>query len=265
LSDWNATQYDHYAAPRQQAALDLVNAVPRLAGISRVTDLGCGSGLSTALLAGRWPNAKIVAVDQSPDMLTRAAQRVPDAQLTQADIATYTAAEPQDLILANASLHWLPAHQALFPRLLQQLEPGGVLAVQMPNNLNEPSHRLMRDVAAKPAYAAHLAAVEAGREPLLAIPEYYDLLIEHCSDVQIWETCYHHVLASPEAILDWFSSTGLRPFLDALPKDKRAAYRADYLEALAGAYSHRSDGNVLLRMPRLFIVATRKPQPSGTR
>ena len=195
-------------------------------------------------------------------MLSRAAQRVPDAQLTQADIATYSAAEPQDLILANASLHWLPAHQALFPRLIRQLRPGGVLAVQMPNNLNEPSHRLMREAAAKPAYAPHLAALEAGRHSLLAIHEYYDCLVDHCNDVQIWETCYHHVLASPEAILDWFSSTGLKPFLDALPEEKRGAYRADYLEALALAYASCRDGNVLLRVPRLFIVATRKPQSS---
>ena len=47
-------------------------------------------------------------------------------------------------------------------------------------------------------------------------PVYYDLLAEHTTELDIWETEYHHVMESSDAIIDWMSSTGLRPFLAVL-------------------------------------------------
>jgi trans-aconitate 2-methyltransferase len=256
MSDWDAENYDRFASPRQRPCRDLLTAVPPLDG-RLISDLGCGSGLSTALLAARWPDAEISGIDNSPTMLGSARKRVPNARFTTRDIAQWQAESPQDLILANASLQWLPDHTTLLPALLGMLTPDGILAIQMPNNLQEPSHRLMHRVADNPRYREHMHKLTWSRQALLPTSDYYDCLAPICTDVEIWETIYQHVLPGVSAIVDWFSSTALKPFLDALPASEQPAFKQDYLTALETAYPQRADGRILLTMPRLFIVAKR--------
>ncbi|WP_439102827.1 trans-aconitate 2-methyltransferase [Congregibacter sp.] len=254
MSDWNAAHYDNFADQRQQAVTDLITALPG-ANPTTIADLGCGSGLSTSLLAERWADAAIHGIDQSPAMLARAKHRVPKARFSEGDIARFAPAQASDMLFANASLHWLPEHRALLPRLMATLAPGGVLALQMPNNLEEPSHRLMRDVAESPDYAGHLEDFSSSRGALLSPREYYECLSPLCESLRIWETHYHHPLSGPEEIVAWFKTTGLKPFLDMLPASKQNAFEADYLERISMAYPRLSDGSVMLRLPRLFIIA----------
>ncbi|MEL7045937.1 MAG: methyltransferase domain-containing protein [Pseudomonadota bacterium] len=259
MADWNAGAYDRFAEARQRAARDLVLAVPELEA-KLITDLGCGSGLSTQLLDERWPQAEITAVDRSPAMLERARERVPRARAVEGDIGNsdlWSNGSLQDLLFANASLHWLPAHDRLLPSLLARLRSGGVLALQMPVNLEEPSHRLMRETAGLPAYRESTRAL-TGNRPMLPAPDaYYDMLAASCSTLEIWVTRYLHPLSDVREIFELFATTGLKPYLDALPEDRRGAFIDDYVEALRGAYAQRSDGRVLLALPRLFIMATR--------
>ena len=126
----------------------------------------------------------------------------------------------------------------------------------MPDNLDEPSHRLMRETAASPAFAA--AGLDGGRSTLLTADAYYDLLTPLCSGVDIWTTRYLHVLDGIDDIVAWFRSTGLKPFLDALDAVGQERFIDAYRHALREAYPQRRDGRILLGMPRLFIVATRR-------
>jgi trans-aconitate 2-methyltransferase len=135
------------------------------------------------------------------------------------------------------------------------LPPGGVLAVQMPDNMAEPSHRLMREIAASGPWAARLK--DAARAPLPPVKTYYDALKPFASRLDIWHTAYNHALADAAAIVEWVKGTGLRPFIDPLPEAERQQYLATYLDAVAAAYPRTVDGKVLLRFPRLFIVAQR--------
>lgn len=256
IGDWNAEAYDAFGDQRQRAAKDLLAGIGQLDPDS-IVDLGCGSGLSTEILRLRWPKARIQGIDLSPDMLSQAASRVPDADFALGDIADYQPDAPVDLIFANASLHWVGAHQKLLPRLLLSLTPGGVLALQMPANLDEPSHRLMRDIIDEPPYADALGSGRPDRPALQSSEVYYDCLCRAGAQVDIWTTSYRHVLASASSIADWFATTGLKPYEDALAEPLRAAYRSDYVAALEQAYPQQQDGKVLLRMPRLFIVARR--------
>jgi trans-aconitate 2-methyltransferase len=68
---------------------------------------------------------------------------------------------------------------------------------------------------------------------------------------------YNHVLAGPQAIVEWFRGSSLRPYLSALDQGVRDAFIAEYAAEIARAYPSRYDGKVLLRFPRLFIVAVR--------
>ena len=64
-----------------------------------------------------------------------------------------------DVIISNATLQWVPGHRALLPSLVSSLSPDGWLAFQVPGNFDEPSHRLLRELAADPRYAPTLAEV----------------------------------------------------------------------------------------------------------
>ncbi|MEK8032677.1 trans-aconitate 2-methyltransferase [Ideonella sp. DXS29W] len=258
MSDWNPALYRQFEDERTRPAHDLLARVP-LSGARRVVDLGCGPGNSTELLARRFGDAQVLGVDNSPAMLDEARQRLPGAQFELADIATWApAGDRPDLLYANASLQWLSDHQGLLPRLWRSLAPGGVLAIQMPDNLDEPSHRLMRELAARPPYAEQIGDAGAVRSRLLAASHYYDLLAADAAQVDVWHTIYRHPMSTPAAIVQWLRSTGLRPFVDALDAARQAAFLADYEQLLNDAYPVRCDGRRLLDFPRLFIVAQRK-------
>jgi trans-aconitate 2-methyltransferase len=254
MAEWNPSQYLKFADERTRPAADLLARVP-LAAPASVVDLGCGPGNSTELLARRWPGARLTGVDSSAAMLAQAARDHPDWTWEQADIAAWSPKAPVDLIFANAALHWVPDHPALFPRLFGHLAPGGVLAVQMPRNFDAPSHALMRAVAAEPRWRDRLAGV-VGR-PVAEPGVYYDLLAPLAGRIDLWESEYMHVLEGPAAILEWVRGTGLRPYLDPLDKAEQADFTARYLAALAEAYRPAADGKVLFSFRRLFLVATR--------
>jgi trans-aconitate 2-methyltransferase len=254
MPDWSPSHYLKFADERTRPARDLLAQVPLVAP-ARVVDMGCGPGNSTELLVARYPAAQVTGLDSSPNMLAEARQRVPTASFAAADANTWTPAPGTDLVFANAIYQWVPEHLAQLPRVVEALPPGGVLAVQMPDNMAEPSHVLMRRTAAEGPWAARLA--HAARQPLPPPRTYYDALRPVASRVEIWHTAYNHVLAGPEAIVEWVTATGLRPFVDPLTPGHRAEFLARYLEHIAAAYPRTADGKVLLRFPRLFLVAVR--------
>lgn len=254
MADWSPATYLKFEDERTRPARDLLAQVP-LATPAQVVDMGCGPGNSTELLVARWPSAQVVGLDNSPNMLAEAQRRVPGARFATADAATWVPEPGTDLVFANAIYQWVPAHIEVFPRILAALPEGGVLAVQMPDNMAEPSHVLMREVAASGPWAERLAG--AARLPLPPVKTYYDRLKPFARRVEIWHTAYNHMLENPAAIVEWVRGTGLRPFIDPLAPDDRAAFLSAYLERIAAAYPPTVEGKVILRFPRLFIVAVR--------
>ena len=201
----------------------------------------------------------MTGLDTSEAMLASARLRLPETPFLLADAATWRPAEAADLIYTNAALQWVPDHHTLLPRLYRFLAPGGVLAVQMPDNLAEPSHRAMRNVAADGPWSPLVGNAGVGRAGrMLTASDYYDLLAGLGAELDIWRTIYHHPMDSPDAILSWVRSTGLKPFVDPLPPDQQAGFLAAYEAQIDEAYPVRTDGKRLLAFPRLFIVARRR-------
>lgn len=262
---WSPQQYLAFEDERTRPVRDLLAAVPD-GYRGRVIDLGCGPGNSTEVLSAKLPAARVSGIDSSADMIQAARKRLPSLEFSVASIAADGAGNiaawqdpgPFDVILANAVLQWLPDHAALFPALLAKLAPGGALAVQMPDNLDEPSHRLMREIAMDGPWAAKLAGAAAARTTLNDAAWYFDVMRPVAVRVDLWRTTYYHELAGGAgAVVEWFKGSGLRPFLQALDAGEQVVYLDRYTEAISRVFPARLSGSVLLPFPRLLMVAIR--------
>jgi trans-aconitate 2-methyltransferase len=254
MHDWDPTQYLKFSDHRLRPALDLMAQMP-LQACAAIWDLGCGPGNITKMLAERWPQAEVSGFDSSPEMLAKA-RAIKGIAWMQGDIAQWQTPVPADLIFSNAALHWVPDHARLFPRLVAQLKPGGVLAVQMPRNHAAPSHTLLAETAKSGKWAARLAPHLESNQ-VAAPQDYYDWLTPLCAALDIWETVYLHALSGENPVVEWTRGSALKPFLDALAANERPDFLAEYGVRVAAAYPPRPDGKTLFPFRRLFLIARR--------
>jgi trans-aconitate 2-methyltransferase len=256
---WDPAVYLRYAGERARPFIDLLGRVHAEAPAT-VVDLGCGEGTMTATLADRWPGARVTGVDSSPEMLAAAAtSAVPErVSFTAGDVRDWTPDGPDDVVVSNAVLHWVPGHESLLARWAGWLRPGGWLAVQVPGNFRAPTHALLADLCLSPRWAARLAHAAPSPATVLEPSGYFDVLTDAGLSPDVWETTYLHVLTGSDPVLAWVRSTALRPVLALLTDDDAAAeFTAEYAAALRGAYPPRPDGTTLLPFRRVFAVATR--------
>ncbi|MBG1231125.1 trans-aconitate 2-methyltransferase [Aestuariivirga litoralis] len=252
MPSWNPAQYLKFADERTRAARDLLAQVP-LKDPALVYDLGCGPGNSTELLVEAYPAARIVGMDSSPDMLAQARKALPQVTFEQGDLAAWQPSAQADLLYSNATFQWVPDHVGVLQRLLSRMKPGAVLAVQMPDNRREPSHVAMEQASEGRPYAAKLAGKARGDIPTPA--QYYAALKPACEKLDIFHIIYNFPLAGAAAVVEWVKGTGLRPFVEALTAEEQADYLSRYQRLIAMHYPEQEDGKVLLRFPRIFMVA----------
>jgi trans-aconitate 2-methyltransferase len=251
---WDPAQYLKFAGPRLRPALDLLQRIDAEAPAA-IYDLGAGAGNVTRLIAARWPDARVVGVDSSAEMLAKAAAENPAIEWQKADLLSWRPDRPADVIYSNAALHWLPEHPQLLSSLIGCLAPNGVLAVQMPRNFGAPSHTSITETALRGPWRPVL-------EPLLnpspvSPPEfYYDRLAPLANSLDIWETEYLQVLEGANPVKEWTKGTWLTPLLAALDEPERSGFETAYGERVAAAYPPRADGKTLFPFRRMFLIAT---------
>jgi trans-aconitate 2-methyltransferase len=256
---WDPSQYAIFGDHRLRPALELLGRVSTQAP-KVVYDLGCGPGNVTRIIAERWPDAKVIGVDNSPQMLEKAASEPSSVEWIEADVRTWTPETAPDVIYSNATLQWVDGHETIFPRLVSLLAPGGCLAAQMPLSRNATSHKLMVDVLrekqadGRPIGGDELIATMS-RKWVLDTQEYYDLLVGATAALDIWHTEYLQVLSGEDAVLEWVTATGLRPVLNGLDGADRDEYVKRYRHQLNEAYPRRDDGHTLYPFRRLFMTA----------
>jgi trans-aconitate 2-methyltransferase len=260
MASWDPQQYNRFAGERARPFQELVARIPTGQAVA-VVDLGCGPGTMTAALAERWPDAAVLGIDSSPDMIAAAsALQTPQLRFQLGDAGAW---RPQrdsvDVIVANASLQWVTDHLALLPVWAAALDLGGTLAFQVPLPIDLP----FAEIAAAPRWAPRMGYALGGTGPRSASPVqapevYVGTLAAAGLSVDAWQTTYYHLLPGDDPVLEWFSGTGLRPYLDALagsPPDL-ADFRAEVGARLRDQYPRRPFGTIL-PFPRLFVVAQR--------
>ena len=257
-TQWDPDLYLKYRDERTQPSYDLAGRI-NIASPARVVDIGCGPGNSTQVLVERWPAAHIVGLDSSPEMLAQARQVMPDRTWILADAATWEPGEQFDVVFSNATLQWIPHHETLIGRLFSLVSPGGALAVQIPANSGSPLFQALVRVAQSEPWRDLMAGVDR-RLTFHRAGVYYDLLAARSPRVFVWETTYYHVMVDHQGLIDWYSSTGMRPYLERLPDaGQRTAFQQAVLAACRDQYPRQQDQKVLFPFNRLFFVAYNTP------
>lgn len=255
---WNAKIYSKFLDLRTRPARDLLSAIPAFFQPKSVYDLGCGPGNSTILLKERWPEARVVGLDSSANMLKSARGSYLDINFIEGNIAHFSPEKSVDFLFANASLQWLPAHDILLPKLLNFLNPGGALAIQMPNNFHCPSHQVtLQLLKNNPVWQPFLKKLLHGEQttPFYKLHWYYDVLSQAGAKLcQLWETEYYQEMADHQDVFDWLKGTGLRPVLSTMDMENQAQFNDAYVNAIATEYPLQANNKVLLPFRRVFMV-----------
>ena len=251
---WDPAVYHRYGSERARPFFDLIAQV----GADQpgtVTDLGCGPGELTGTLAGRWPDATIVGVDSSPEMIAKARSLGTPVDFRIGDVRDWRPSADIGVVVTNATLQWVPEHRELLTRWAAELPSGAWIAMQVPGNFDAPSHRALREVARSAPFAA--AVGEVVREAPVDDPAGYAALLTGVgAKVNAWETTYVHLLSTDggNPVLRWMEGTALRPVEAALDEDAWQRFRVVLGEKLAAAYPVRH-GLVPFEFRRVFMVA----------
>jgi trans-aconitate 2-methyltransferase len=251
---WNPNQYQKFAGERDRPFFDLLARVQKLDAKS-VADLGCGTGHLTARLLEKFPNARIVGVDSSAQMLEKTtAYQNSKLEFVLADLSTWQPKKPLSVIVSNAALQWLEDHETLIPKIANLLEVDGVLAVQMPINFEQPSHTILRDLTSSETWKPHLKRFSSQLRAPKAAAWYIEALSSLGFKVDAWETTYHHVVQGENAVLEWVKGTALRPVLNALEPELHESFLEELGKLYLEVYPKQAFGT-LFAFNRLFFVA----------
>ncbi len=252
---WDPEKYLGFDDHRARPGKDLLARIPDIQP-ETIVDLGCGPGNLTAQLLLRWPSAVVFGVDSSVEMLSKASADHTGIAWVRSDIETWEPSNPLDLIHANASLHWVDDHHHLFPRLMSWLRPGGVLAVQTPDNHHAPTHTCIASLVSTDRWAPKLAHLYR-HNPVSEPGEYRSLLGPLSGWNDIWQTTYHHELSGTNPVLEWVTGSVLRPLLAALSPSEGCEFAEELSALYAEKYPPQSDGRTVLPFRRLFMIASR--------
>ena len=254
MVEWSAAQYSKFKGERTIPAIDLARSIEH-DNVRSVLDIGCGIGNSTAVLAERFPGAKITGADNSDDMLESARRENPDIKFIKLDAENDLGSleDHYDVVFSNACIQWIPNHYSLLKNMFSLLNDDGILAVQIPQQSKHPVHRIMKTVAESDRWRDKILVHRKYNN--LNENEYYDVLSELTDDFRIWEITYFHSMPSYESIIEWYNGTGLRPYLEQLNADDQRAYCNDILQCLKETYPMQRNGEIIFRFPRLFFIA----------
>ncbi len=251
MGEWNANQYLKFENQRTQPALDLASRIRDYSPVTAI-DIGCGPGNSTNIVKKTFPNANITGIDSSPNMIDKASLNYPDLHFELCDVKSL--AGKYDVIFSNACLQWVPDHANLIPRLIKDnLNDGGVIAVQIPMNGDEPFYKIIKEVASDKKWG--FSEERLDNNCTLTPNEYYNILSGCSNFFQIWETTYYHNLPDHKALIEWVKGTRIRLYLAQLDEETGKKFENEIMERAKEVYPLMDSGEVILRFRRFFFTA----------
>jgi trans-aconitate 2-methyltransferase len=261
MGDWQPDLYNRFRRYRAEPVEHILTRLA-LGETERIVDLGCGSGENTLELARRSRGGSAVGIDGSPAMIEAANKLLAAAEDLRArvrfelgEVARFHAAGAYSVIFSNATFHWIPDQRALFASCLQALQPRGRVVVQMPANNAETGKAELTVMAREKPWVDLLGGLDTAFDEPPA--EHYTAMLRELGYTAI--DCYHHTFRHPmdksADVVEWYRSTGLRPFMARMPAARHQEFLDAYRRRLERAYG--TAGPMTFTFRRLFIWAQR--------
>lgn len=158
--EWNAAAYHQVSAPQVRWGQKVLSRLA-VEGNERTIDAGCGTGRLTGELIARLPRGRLIAIDQSWNMLLTARANLRPAfggrvSFVRVSLPALPFHQWADLVFSTATFHWVPDHTALFANIFAALRPGGRLFAQCGGGPNlARAHRLAKEVMAREPFARY--------------------------------------------------------------------------------------------------------------
>jgi trans-aconitate 2-methyltransferase len=255
--DWNPELYLKFGKERIQPSIDLVSRIS-FDNPENILDIGCGPGNSTQVLNERWPNSKILGIDNSLAMIEKAKNDYPNQEWMLSDAGKDNIPGKYDIVFSNATFQWIPNHLKLLKKIRDILFKNGVIAVQIPLFLDMPLRQSIEKISQNIRWSEQTKGV-SNLFTIHSYKEYYDFLADLFIKIDMWETHYMHIMDSQKAILEMIRSTGLKPYLERLETDKdKNEFEQMVLNEIKKEYPNQENGKVLFPFKRLFFIAEKE-------
>jgi len=253
MSDWNSAQYLKFENERTQPSIDLVNRIP-VKNPKMILDVGCGPGNSTQVLGNKFPDACILGIDSSENMVFTARKDYPDLNFRVCDAGAelFSLGNDFDIVFSNACIQWIPNHGQLLENMLGLLKKGGVLAVQVPMVDKETIHKIIGEVCRTQKWREYFQDKRVFRN--LTGGGYFDVLSRISAEFSMWETVYYYIMKSHDDILEWYRGTGLRPYLNVLNDTEKGEFENNIMKRIVQCFKRQKNGEIIFRFPRFFLL-----------
>ncbi len=250
---WDPAQYNKFAAEREQPFWDLARLLEPVVSPTLV-DLGCGDGRLTAELSRRVGAASTIGIDSSPSMIAAAVTHADERiRFEIGDIGTWERPDSYQILVANASMQWVPDHPSVLARWARSLKGGGQLAVQVPANADHPAHLVAAELAAEWLDDPPPDPVQRNVLP----PERYARVLDDLGfrHQHVRLQVYPHHLASTTEVVEWVKGTTLTRLKNALGAGRWEPFIVSYRERLVSVLGDRSP--VFYPFKRILMWARR--------
>ena len=222
-----------------------------------ILDVGCKSGESTSLLNLRFPAANTIGIDSSEDII-----RIASDKHRNLNFRYCRSSDPLtddygkfDLIVSNSYIHCIERQADIIYSLIDHLSSGGKLAVMIPMADRSKFYRLIHTLA-KDERWVNLSEIRCCCN--LSPENYYDLLVNRCNEIKMWETLYYYPMNTPDDIIDFYLGCDLHFYLDAMPDEMTHKFISELRHSICDNYIRRPSGKIILKTPYLLFIADKK-------
>ncbi len=254
---WDAEKYDSVKGPQVDAGRGLI-MMAKVRDTDSILDIGCGTGKLTIELARLASKGSVTGIDPSQEMLQKARKisgEVKNIKLIHMHAQSMEFSEMFDLVFSNSTFQWIKEQHEVIGLVLRSLRTGGRIAFQFP------AKNFCKEFFSYTSKAISLLGFERYFEnwqPPWYLPdkeEFEDLLKDaKFKKVDVFYKDYCIVFDSINGVLDWWTSAGLRPYLEMLHPREQEYFKY----AFAMNYeNNRTEKGIEFGFRRLFTFAVK--------